>query len=278
MKFLFPFLFLSQFIFGQHTALWRIQNPSNNDTSYILGSLHFIGNSIIDSMPAINIMLRCDVAVFESIDDDSVAINLMSQRKNDFSYTKYLYKSDVDYLDNISKNWTVPLSKLTPIELFIQLRRKLITTHCGCVKPTDTWSHFDNYMQYTAKKNNIPLLGLETDSSQLRDINQLLVPNYNLKAAKKAIHQQISNLKSGKNKSSYCQDVNNYLSRSFNYGFDKSCQSVNVIKRNNEWLPKIINSLKQKKTFITVGLFHLFGDCGIISQLRKQGFIVEPLI
>ena len=49
-------------------------------------------------------------------------------------------------------------------------------------------------------------------------------------------------------------------------------------ERNERWLPKIMAMLEEGKTgFVLVGMMHLIGSDGVLEQLRRDGYAVEPL-
>ena len=50
-----------------------------------------------------------------------------------------------------------------------------------------------------------------------------------------------------------------------------------IEKRNIKWLPKIIDEINNKGTFITVGAGHLPGEKGLINLLRKKGFKLKSI-
>ncbi|MDO4879484.1 MAG: TraB/GumN family protein [Neisseria sp.] len=54
-------------------------------------------------------------------------------------------------------------------------------------------------------------------------------------------------------------------------------QSV-LLPRNRAWLPKILNELPKRRNLIAVGIAHLPDEGGLIMQLRRQGYTVEPVI
>lgn len=47
--------------------------------------------------------------------------------------------------------------------------------------------------------------------------------------------------------------------------------------RNNRWMKKIPILIKNKPSFIAVGVAHLIGKTGLINQLRNLGYSVEPI-
>lgn len=50
-----------------------------------------------------------------------------------------------------------------------------------------------------------------------------------------------------------------------------------LTRRNQIWLPKLIEILPHKPTLIAVGAAHLFGEQGLIVRLRQVGYQVRPV-
>lgn len=50
-----------------------------------------------------------------------------------------------------------------------------------------------------------------------------------------------------------------------------------LVSRNQQWLPKLLSLLPKQKTLIAVGTAHLVDDSGLILQLRRHGYTVEPV-
>jgi uncharacterized protein len=50
-----------------------------------------------------------------------------------------------------------------------------------------------------------------------------------------------------------------------------------INKRNRNWIPVIKNLIHKDQVFIAVGAAHLGGEEGVISLLRKEGYIIEPI-
>lgn len=48
--------------------------------------------------------------------------------------------------------------------------------------------------------------------------------------------------------------------------------------RNNNWVEKMPEIMKEKSTFFAVGALHLIGEDGLINLLRKQGFTVKAIL
>lgn len=262
---------------GQHTILWKVSREGDAHTSYLLGTFHQMGNSFADSLPVIkNTMLTCDMAVFETLDNGDKLIAMLNARNGDSSYAQSLKPADVDRLHRLAAGWTVPVSKLSPPELLIKLRQLYTEKHCGTVKPTDAWKHLDNYLLHMAKQDNLQLAGLESDTAMVNAINMAGPRNW--EAYKKPVHEWLDNIETGKSKKQICGNAADYLSFRFNYQLNESCDKTAILsERNSKWLQIIPGLLQQHNCFIAVGLLHLYGNCGLITQLRQMGYSVEEV-
>ena len=75
-----------------------------------------------------------------------------------------------------------------------------------------------------------------------------------------------------------CELANKYRKFDLDYEFDKECETdILVLQRNNDWMKIIPGLLRTKNTFIAVGYFHLRKQCGILEQLKNEGFKIEPV-
>ena len=51
-----------------------------------------------------------------------------------------------------------------------------------------------------------------------------------------------------------------------------------LVERNNNWLPKIEAYFNTDKTpFVLVGALHLYGNDGLLEQLKSKGYTVDQL-
>ena len=263
--------------FSQNTIFWSIKKPESSNTSYLLGTYHQMGNSYADSLKTVTRALsNADIAIFENIDTGEGITNLLNARNDDFTYRKELNKSDLKYLDEISKNWKVSVSKLSSSELIMKIQQTYFETQCGTVKNTDSINNFDNYLIKLAKQSEVELWGLESDSLITSYINQSVKPDW--ESHKKEISIWLQNIKKSEHTREYCAFASSYMKQEIDYQLKSECSdSLLINTRSKIWIPLLINQISNKNAFIAVGISHLFGKCGLISQLQELGYIVEPL-
>ncbi len=267
-----------QFVIGQNTILWKVTDTTSGKISTIVGTFHQFGNSFVDSIPKLkNALLQSELAIFESIDDIDKTRKMINSRQASNGIENGLKKKDLEKLKEISKNWQVDLYKLKPIEIRWKLQQLFQENKCGTVLPTDKWKHFDNYLLHIAKENSIDYIGLETDSLQLSLIEQVNdFPEWNKE--QKIIRFWIKELtKTGLDKGD-CSFTNKYRQFELDYEFSENCEDDVFIKqRNGNWMDMISQYLKTKNCFVAVGYLHLKNKCGLLEQLKGEGFIIEPI-
>ena len=278
------FLSISNIIIGQKTIIWSIKKPNSDNISYLLGTMHQMGNSFIDGKPFIKEQLiKSDLAIFEAIGSKSEEVlNVLLTRPDDFTYREQLFQEDVEYLEQNTSDWKVPISKIKPGELIGKLQQENILKFCGTVKPNDKFKHMDDYLQELAKNKHVQIYGLESYSEQITAINRPAEEELNWLKVKESVHRYIENAKNAdKNRiNQICGTIQDYMLQKLEYELSEKCfENDNLLSdRNKKWIPKIINSLeKHNNVFIAVGFFHLVRECGIVAQLRKNGYKVKPI-
>ena len=263
---------------AQNTILWSIKDVNGGKTSFILGTYHQMGNSFVDSLPIIKEkLLESDVAIFESVDDNNILAQQINNRPINQRTMDFIKDSKFDEFKNVSKNWSVDINKLTPAEIIIKLNQSLPRILCETSKPSDTFTHFDKYLIYLCKQNNKAILGFESDSLQIKYVNESSISKYNKREKEKIVGLTKTILE--KDKSQFdCSFENEYKRFDLNYKLNDKCiDQILLQDRNEKWVPILLQKLKSENCFIAVGLYHLYFECGLINQLRKNGFIVEEI-
>ncbi len=270
---------LSQVFFGQKTILWKITDTINSNTSYMVGTFHQFGNSFVDSIPEIKESLYAsDLAIFESVDKVNKTRIMINSREKSLEIKKRLKKKDYQLLLKLSKDWEVDIHKVKPIELRWKLQQEFMKIKCNTVQKNDKWDHFDNYLISLAEEKSIETFGLETDEEQLNLINREYdSPSW--KDEKKRISYLLNQLDRDDFNRDRCNFATKYRNYDLDYKLDIACKSNILIKeRNDNWMQVLPGLLRENKCFIAVGLLHLYNTCGLLEQLKNNGFIVEPIV
>ena len=62
------------------------------------------------------------------------------------------------------------------------------------------------------------------------------------------------------------------------YRNDSLMMEYLLYQRNEKWIPRILEQAEEKVSLIAVGAGHLGGERGILSLLRKRGYILKPVL
>lgn len=271
------FLMLHNEAVAQRTILWRVTDTMQHKTSYLLGTHHYMGNGFVDSLtPIRKHLMEAELAIFETAETGDQVTVVMNQRKPDYAIKRVLDKDAIRQLELISKDWRVPLYKLQPVELLLKLRAQFYQRVCGSMQPKDTADHFDNYLISIARANHIAVYGLETDSLQLNLLQHSFA--YSWKEAQGEINYFLAAFEGRADLGDNCDFVQQYKRMELDYALDQPCEEDPFIKeRNQKWMQVLPSLMRTKPCFVAVGLLHLMHNCGLIVELRRAGFVVEPV-
>jgi len=265
---------------AQSTILWEVTHPESKHVSYLIGTYHQLGNWFADSIPyVLDKVTQAELAIFESIDtSDTRNQRQILSRPSTTAYQKGLGRKHARALDEIAKDWPYQPDKLTATETLFKLQQTFYKTQCGNARPTDTWNHFDDYLQFRATEQGIALHGLETDSAQISLINQNS-GQATWKKEKKRVIFWMAALRGEKDNKRLCTFTREYRNFDLDYELTEACEGDVILEqRNRTWMKTLPDMLRAQNCVVAVGLYHLYFQCGLVTQLRAQGFVVEPVL
>jgi len=274
------------------SLLWKISGNGNKDPSYLLGTHHLISTNFVDSISNLKkIMDEVEQIAGELVMNDIGAVQarvqLAAMMPKGESYKALLTEQEyinldrglkeilgigLDHLGNMKPGM---LSSLYTIGLYI----KMTPGFNPMIHET-----MDQYIQQYALKRGKTVIGLEEvedqtyalyDSEPLKDqaVN-LACAITNPEFAKESLSALTLYYKSGQLDKMYDLIFENP---------DDPCPSSEKFEnalnknRNNNWLEKIPQIIKEKTTLIAVGSLHLTGEEGLLFQLDKMGYNIEAV-
>lgn len=263
-------------LFAQKTILWKVTEKSNSHVSYLLGTEHLLGSEYVDSLPIIAQSLRnCELVITEVNKDSTRTQAYYNKRESSFKLREVLSEKDIETINfaltfSTAKDW----SKFTPGELFAKVSGYTEGYEMG-VKPGQI--RIDDYIQILAKDNKKQSLYFESDSLQL-EILRKATDVIDWKYFKKNIGKWLDMYKKPAGDITTTRLYKQFYNFELNYAFDAKCSGdILLEKRNDEWMKQLLNYFKQKNCFVAVGLSHLGKQCGLIQQLKRAGYEVEPM-
>ncbi len=275
---LFSIFSVSAFAQNTKSLLWSVSGKGMKEPSYLFGTIHLICPQDYVWTDAMKQSLNKSKEVcFEmDMDDPNIMLQIASgmidhsgkKLKDYFSPTDY-EKLEKYVKDNLGMS----------IELFQQMKPVALQTifstqSSDCSNPVS----YENNIMETAKTANKEITGLETVSEQLDLFDNLPVDS---------VIKDIVDLLNGKNtdKGDFKKLTTAYKNQDLpalgklikeSGATDKDIDGFLDV-RNEKWIPRMIEKMDKTSVFFAVGAGHLYGDNGLISLLKKEGYTVTPI-
>jgi hypothetical protein len=275
---LFSIFSVSAFAQNTKSLLWSVSGKGMKEPSYLFGTIHLICPQDYVWTDAMKQSLNKSKEVcFEmDMDDPNIMLQIASGMIDHSGKKLKDYFSPADY-EKLEKY--VKDSLGMSIELFQQMKPVALQTifstqSSDCSNPVS----YENNIMETAKTANKEITGLETVSEQLDLFDNLPVDS---------VIKDIVDLLNGKNtdKGDFKKLTTAYKNQDLpalgklikeSGATDKDIDGFLDV-RNEKWIPRMIEKMDKTSVFFAVGAGHLYGDNGLISLLKKEGYTVTPI-
>lgn len=275
------------------SILWQVSGNGLEKPSYILGTFHLFPESFVDSIPGLrNAMKATDQVVGEidMLDMASAQTKMMkaAMLSEDESYKKLLTEDQYTRLDEGLKGLLgVGLEQMGAFKpgminasLAVVLYTKLDSTYNPAA-----FIGIDTYMQQHAKEEEKNVLSLETIDDQTYllfdskpqkwQMESLLCSLENMESSIESMTEMIADYRVGNLNKLYNDSFHN--SEDPCHSFSIASKDVMLKDRNDKWMEKLPQIIKENPSMIVVGAAHLAGEEGILYQLDKLGYNVEAV-
>lgn len=276
--------------------LWKVSGKGLNKPSYILGTHHLAHVSFVDSIPGLKrVMEETEQTVGELLMSDQAAMQAKLQQAslmpNDQSYSAILSVEEYNQLDEGLKDL---FNGQAGIEQFKQLKPGMISMvysislYAKIIPGFNPMSHeaIDAYVQRIATEKGKSVLGLETVEDQIHALfdSEPLDTQAKTLACALNIKNKDFMIKSTKELDKYYHAMQ--LTEMYDLALNNPNDPCKMSKtyenainkdRNNKWLEKLPQIMKEKSSLIAVGALHLVGEEGLLFQLAKKGYKVEAV-
>ena len=276
--------FLQLFSQHQSSLLWEVKKKGLKHKTYLFGTIHLISKEYYYFPEALESKIKKSKQVVlevANLEEQSATLlpYLMlpgDQHIRDF-FTPEQYDSITQYVEKkLGLNKTMfemSMGKMKPFFL-MQLMAMDID-----MKNSES---YDMNINAIANKNKkIDVIGLETAKEQIGFFDAMSQENMG-----EMIMEQLRKADSQDNTfrtmeaiyaTQNLDSLYNFAYNEINQMESKSFEEILLIKRNENWIPKIEKIISQKPSFIAVGAMHLGGKNGIIELLRQKGYEVTPV-
>lgn len=258
------------------SLLWEISGNGLKAPSYIFGTFHILCPADFSISPTLAKTLKQTKQLYLEIDlsKPGMQLELMSlMRLNGTSLDKEI-GDDFDRISAKFKSITgTPLVAFKQFKPFMGLSLLTLAT-VPCTEKVQP----ETMLMTMAKNANMDMGGLETVADQVNAINA------------QPLSEQIVDLKKMVNNFDSVKTQMQSLLRVYKLNHLDSIQQFMqsqqmtaqfeqdlLIKRNKNWIPKIVDASNKSASFFAVGAAHLGGPQGVIALLKEKGYQLRPL-
>lgn len=260
--------------------LWRIEHPECNQPSYLFGTIHMIPAEHFFLPEGFSKAFSASSKVYMEINMDELSslenlMGLMDKMlmKDDTTLSDLLHENDYATIESYFKKSGLPLAlfeRFKPMFLsaLLSVDGSPIDLKGGSIKS------YELELSKMAKEESKELAGLETLDFQLSIFDSI---PYAVQAK-----LLLESVVKSEDKSAPLEEIYQYYIKE---DLAKMVEQVEtsdptltpylemlVYKRNENWIPNIIEAMRSGSCFFAVGAGHLGGEKGLLNLMKKNGF------
>ena len=284
-------------------VLYKISGNGLQKDSYVIGTVHVIKASFVDSIPGVNRVLNEVEQVYGELDmrhvsnqDTLLAVAQMMMLPPDSVATKIMTEEEFATLCRVvNENYNIDLKspqyavllQFYPLMVMVTIPQlsEMMKLQKAMAEGTDVETPeqiMDISIQQKAIGLSKPVFGLETYSFQIKLLTSLF---------EMPLHEQyLKMIESFEKKGESEKTIKGLVDAYKTFNLDKlnvylqastddfQNMSNRVFdSRNEDWAKKMPAIMSEKSTLFAVGAGHLIGDNGILQLLKKQGYKVKAV-
>jgi uncharacterized protein YbaP (TraB family) len=261
----------------EKTLLWEVTGKGISKPSYLFGTIHLMCTDDMHMSEEVKEKFSTAKELFLEIDMDDPKMMqemLAGMQMKDATTLQSLMGSKFDSINALfQKTAGMPLNMLNTAKPFL-LMSMIYPSLLGCTPVS-----WESVFQKMATDKGIEIKGLEKLQDQMAIFDKI---PYKVQAD--MLVKMLSNIDSSKKEFNEMLDVykkkdinqlNLLTAKEDDFG---EYEGILLNDRNHNWIPVIGEQAKKMPTFFAFGAGHLGGDKGVISLLRKAGFVVKPVL
>ncbi len=264
---------------NDNSLLWEVSGNGLNHPSYLFGTFHLMCKGDIHLSDQLKAAVAQVDKVYMEIDMDDPAtmmggllfMSMKNGKTLEQLYSPEEYKKVKDFFTDSLHTPIAFLQTMKPMLLEALLYPKFM--------PCKNISGVEEELMKIVKQEKKEIKGLETIEFQASVFDSI---PYSEQA--KELLTAIDSMASYKNmfdtmlnvyKTQRIDEMENLMNQT-EFGM-KNHQDILLDDRNKNWVKQLKTITLTTRVFVAVGAGHLAGKQGLISLLRKEGYIVKPL-
>lgn len=271
--------------------LWKISGNKLEEPSYLFGTHHLVPVSHLDNIDGLDEAFLSTKQTVGEVDLNNMGemqmqLMLASLMPEGESYEALLNDEERALLDKTLKEYVG-----SGLDQFGQMKPAMLNTLLSVMMykklypSEENGMSMDEHFQKEARDRYRQTLGLELVQDQI----DVLFGSQSIERQAESLLCTIENMEYGKKQMDklmtayYAQDLTAMAKLFEEDDPDNPCPSTQEEKdkmnkaRNEKWMKKLPEMMREKPSFIAVGCLHLVGKDGLINLLRKEGYKVEAV-
>lgn len=271
-------LSLASFAQHENALLYRVTG-NGIQPSYVFGTIHLTCDSNLDKNVIEALNATSQMYLELDMDDSEMQSQMMKMMpmQDGVTLSTLLSGEDFKKLDALLQTKLNISAKMVDTYKPFIISSMFLTTLLDC-KPQSIEGEL---MRISALQEE-PIFGLETVEEQMSIFDEI---PYRLQAEElmKSVKNDFKD-----DKTEFSQMLKTYAMKDLNELQRLTKESKSAImtdyeellltNRNKNWIPIIEKVSMEKPTFFGVGAAHLIGEEGVISLLRRTGYVVEAIV
>lgn len=263
----------------EKSLLWQISGNGLSKPSYLFGTIHLICPTDYFMSDATKAAFEKTEQVYLELDMDDPSLMTKMMQTSMFTDGKKLkdYLKTEDYTllnDYFKQKMGMGLDQINGMKPFTVMSM-LYMTLLSC--QPQSYELVFTQMATNAKKE---MLGLETVEFQMGVFDQI---PYEKQAGMLAdmVRKKEESIKEFSEMVALYkqQDIEQLLKLMDESEWDfNGYEDLLLANRNTTWIPVMQKAMQTKPTFFAVGAGHLGGEKGVLSLLKKQGYVVKAVL
>lgn len=289
-KIIFVVVALAASISANAQLLWKVSGNGVKGESYLFGTHHLCPVSILDSVKGFDQAIAGVDAIYGEMDMSKMADPEVQQTiiahaiaPADSLLTDLFSKEQLDSLGNVLGKYS---GGMLTVEQVNQLKPAMINTQIASLKSMAFFPEFAMQEQLDSEiQNRGRELGKRIGYFETLDFQLSMLLDY-------PISEQVDDLlecvRTDDEAMEKVKDLSAaYISRdidritevvfSDSSEIDEKARKRIIDDRNSKWIEDLKDRMPEESILVAVGAAHLIGENGLIEQLKKAGYTVEPV-
>lgn len=272
---------ISTFGISQNYVLWEISGNGLTKTSYLMGTLKFIGEKeyylpaeAVDRLKKSTLFAIEDQVDHHAQHELNKNLHFPKGQSLATAFSPEDYKKLQEFF---ASEFGIP--KKTFVKRYNHIKPLALSIVMTRLSLGEGVKYYDIELLKIANQNNVAAYSLESIDRESEALNK-----FSIDGQAKALMHSVANFKTQKDE--FQKLMKDYpdgdLEEIFTFTlhpFESNPVFVEEFynKRNAEWLPKIEKMLHEETAFVTVGVSHLEGNKGLPALLKSKGYTLTPV-